>query len=714
MGFAVALTLVLLGIFLLKKQHEKIIERTLKIVSLVFATIFVVRYMSGGEAIRSAFALNTTPLSPAMTAVVLILIWLVYTSNVLLTIFPFFKIKAVSNLVKYFSTAVSLLNFVLLYWHIIGICGAEAVTSFDFRALLMGLEAGISLAYSSYILFSEGFRMTKKETLLMFLTIPFMMIAAMPSYLPQALFGHGNPNLEVDGLSQTHRIFLYFGFIIPLCIYFVFRKKDYAVRHFTLLYISLAALLAYTAVFRFDSFLNPLHWPLHLCNTAMYIIPLCLIFKWEKLFYFTYFINVLGAFLAMLMPNMVANILATDTMHFWLNHYCAFFMPILIVALKIYPRPRLRQFIYSMVGFAIYFFLILIINAWFSNYGSVDYFFTNSDFIAEKLGKWAEDLRLVTWEFNIGSLNFVFYPVYQILFFLVYAVAALGMWFLYELMYTFEDQMIDMHERKRKIKLDELALKIDKGVVMSEIEKVDLKLEHFSKKYSSSKVFAVEDANLEVHGGEIFGFLGPNGAGKSTIIKSIVGIQTITEGKIEVCGYDVEKQSVECKKLIGFVPDHYALYEKLTGREYINYITDLYEVSKEDRDRRIEKYVTLFNLEKAFDNQMKTYSHGMKQKIAIISALVHDPKVWILDEPLTGLDPNSIFEVKECMKSHALEGNIVFFSSHIIDVVERICDRIAIIKGGKLQCVKTLEEIEKSGKTLEEFYLSVIGQEEAK
>lgn len=176
----------------------------------------------------------------------------------------------------------------------------------------------------------------------------------------------------------------------------------------------------------------------------------------------------------------------------------------------------------------------------------------------------------------------------------------------------------------------------------------------------------------------------------------------------------MEKQSVECKKLIGFVPDHYALYEKLTGREYINYIADLYEVSKEDRDKRIEKYVKIFNLQTAFDNQMKTYSHGMKQKIAIISALVHDPKIWILDEPLTGLDPTSIFEVKECMKHHAKEGNVVFFSSHIIDVVERICDRIAIIKGGKIQCVKTLEEIEQSGKSLEEFYLSVIGQEEAK
>ena len=159
---------------------------------------------------------------------------------------------------------------------------------------------------------------------------------------------------------------------------------------------------------------------------------------------------------------------------------------------------------------------------------------------------------------------------------------------------------------------------------------------------------------------------------------------------------------------IGFVPDHYALYENLTGREYINYIADLYNVSKADRDARINEYVKRFRLEGAFDNPMKTYSHGMKQKVTIMSALVHNPKIWILDEPLTGLDPESIFQVKECMKEHASRGNIVFFSSHIIDVVERICDRIAIIRKGQILCVKSIAEIEASGIPLEEFYMSMI------
>ena len=243
---------------------------------------------------------------------------------------------------------------------------------------------------------------------------------------------------------------------------------------------------------------------------------------------------------------------------------------------------------------------------------------------------------------------------------------------------------------------------------MNENAGIKYELIHFSKKYGNNKNYSVEDANLEVFGGEIFGFLGPNGAGKSTIIKSTVGIQSITEGNIEICGYDVTRQPVMAKRQIGFVPDHYALYENLTGREYINYIADIYEVSQEERNQRIEKYVKLFELDNKIDNKIETYSHGMKQKITIMAALVHNPKVWILDEPLTGLDPNSIYQVKECMKQHAAKGNIVFFSSHIIDIVEKLCGRIAIIKKGHIRCVKKLSEIESTGISLEQFYLNTI------
>jgi len=243
----------------------------------------------------------------------------------------------------------------------------------------------------------------------------------------------------------------------------------------------------------------------------------------------------------------------------------------------------------------------------------------------------------------------------------------------------------------------------------SQPDEVSLVFEHFSKRYGNSPVLSAKDVNLKVTGGQIFGFLGPNGAGKSTCIKSAIGIQPVTEGHIFVCGYDTTTESVKSKREIGYVPDHYALYEKLTGREYINYIADLYGVSKEDRDERIAKYVNLFELNQAFDNRMQTYSHGMKQKMTIIAALVHNPKVWILDEPLTGLDPQSIFQVKQCMIQHAKEGNIVFFSSHIIDVVEKLCTRIAIIRKGQIVYEASMEDIEREHpEGLEAFYLSMI------
>ena len=224
----------------------------------------------------------------------------------------------------------------------------------------------------------------------------------------------------------------------------------------------------------------------------------------------------------------------------------------------------------------------------------------------------------------------------------------------------------------------------------------------------------LSDICLGVQPGQILTLIGPNGAGKSTIIKSIVGIQTITEGAIEVCGYDVATQSVQAKRQIGFVPDHYALYERLTAREYINYIADLYEVPQAERDERLNGFIERFEFQSAIDTPIKTYSHGMKQKVTIMAALIHDPKVWILDEPLTGLDPNSIYQVKECMKEHAKKGNIVFFSSHIIDVVERICDKIAIIRKGQIQCVKDVHEMEANGENLEKFYMQVINGHEVK
>ena len=701
---------------ILKHKKIEISNTAKKIVSGVLAVVFVFRFMLGQDALKNIFALNNSPIeSNALTAISLILNWAFYSVVLLVILYPFFKNSQFASIIKYYGTIVTLLCAGFIYYLSTGIVGVNAYSGFQIRTLLMGVEIGITLAYCFVVFMENNKFKIKKSDLWGAAYIAGMLLATMPPYMLEALFGNFRIWFDLKELAPAHRVILYLSILIPIALYLLLKNKNKEMIRGILLYISLGTLLSFSVSYKFENFLNVTSWPFHLCNTAMYIIPLCLIFKWEKLFYFTYFINVLGAFLAMAMPNYAEglNLFSTRIVNFYINHYIAFFMPLLMVALRVYDRPKLKQFKYSMIGFGIYFVLVLILNAWFSNYGTVDYFFLNSDFIAEKLGTWAEDLRNIVWSFNINDLSFTFYPLYQFLFFLVYVALGAAMWFVYEQAYAFADMMVDINARNKKIKADLLALQVA-SAKKSEEEMINtetkLELIDFSKRYGSSKVYAVQNANLEIHGGEIFGFLGHNGAGKSTIIKSIVGIQPITSGTIKVCGYDVDKQPVLAKKQIGFVPDHYALYEKLTGREYVNYIADLYEVSKEERNERIENYVKLFELENAFDNQIKTYSHGMKQKITIMSALVHNPKVWILDEPLTGLDPNSIYQVKECMKAHAKAGNIVFFSSHIIDVVESICDRIAVIKKGKILTTKTMKEIEQEC-GLEEFYLKITSQD---
>jgi len=219
-----------------------------------------------------------------------------------------------------------------------------------------------------------------------------------------------------------------------------------------------------------------------------------------------------------------------------------------------------------------------------------------------------------------------------------------------------------------------------------------LQVQHLSKKYLRSEKYAVNDIDFEVKDGELFGFLGQNGAGKSTTIKCMVGIYPFDSGDILIEGHSIKTDAVNAKKNIGYVPDNHAVYEKLTGREYVNYIADLYDVDEESRNAVMEKYLKLFRLENAVDRQIKGYSHGMKQKICIIAALIHEPKLWVLDEPMVGLDPQSIFDILEMMKEHCAKGNTVFFSSHNIDLVAKICDRVAIINSGNLCTVLDLHE----------------------
>jgi ABC-2 type transport system ATP-binding protein len=240
-----------------------------------------------------------------------------------------------------------------------------------------------------------------------------------------------------------------------------------------------------------------------------------------------------------------------------------------------------------------------------------------------------------------------------------------------------------------------------------------IKLENISKSYVKGKK-SVDSLNLEIKDGEIFGFLGPNGAGKTTTIKMITGILNADEGKILVDDKDIKKDSISAKKTIGFVPDTPDIFLKLKGIEYLNFMGDIYEVPKEIRRQRIEELTKKFEIYDNLNEEMQGYSHGMRQKIILCGALLNNPKNWILDEPMTGLDPKASYDLKEMMRKHAKEGNCVFFSTHVLEVAEKLCDRVGIINKGKLIFVGTFEEMKtklKDNGTLEELFLEITQDE---
>ncbi|NOW03078.1 ABC transporter ATP-binding protein [Clostridium beijerinckii] len=240
-----------------------------------------------------------------------------------------------------------------------------------------------------------------------------------------------------------------------------------------------------------------------------------------------------------------------------------------------------------------------------------------------------------------------------------------------------------------------------------------INISNITKSYNGN-YNAVSNLNLEIKDGEIYGLLGPNGAGKTTTIKMITGIIAPTSGKIEINGIDISKEPVRAKEQFGYVPDSPDVFLRLSGMEYLNFMADVYGVSKEDRLLRIKEISKRFEMDLALGDKIHSYSHGMRQKIVLMGVLIHKPKVWILDEPMTGLDPKSAFTLKEMMREHADEGNTVVFSTHVLEVAEKVCDKVAIINKGQLIFNGTLSNMRKEFKeneSLEEMFLEMIQDE---
>ena len=253
-------------------------------------------------------------------------------------------------------------------------------------------------------------------------------------------------------------------------------------------------------------------------------------------------------------------------------------------------------------------------------------------------------------------------------------------------------------ESKKSCKSGRLSF-TKKGIDMIEIKNV-------TKKYGSN--VALKDVSFTVNDGEIFAFIGHNGAGKTTLIKAIVGIHKFDEGDILINGKSIKDKPLECKKEMAFVPDNPELYEQMKAIDFINFVCDIYEVPQDIREKNINKYAKMFEIEDKLNDTIESFSHGMKQKIALISALAHEPQILVMDEPFVGLDPKAVFDVKEVMNEMIKEGKTIFFSTHILDVAEKLCSRVAIIKKGELVKVGNMEEI-KGDKSLEKVFLDLEG-----
>ncbi|HJJ32740.1 MAG TPA: ABC transporter ATP-binding protein [Methanocorpusculum sp.] len=237
-----------------------------------------------------------------------------------------------------------------------------------------------------------------------------------------------------------------------------------------------------------------------------------------------------------------------------------------------------------------------------------------------------------------------------------------------------------------------------------------LEIRNLSKTYKGGKK-AVSNLSLTIESGDIYGFIGHNGAGKTTAIKCIVGINDFEEGTISIDGHSVSAEPLLCKKITAYIPDNPDLYEYLTGVQYLNFIADMFSVSKEDRTIRITKYAEMFEITEALGDSISTYSHGMKQKLAIISALIHKPKLMVLDEPFVGLDPKAAYVLKQIMHEFCAEGGAVFFSTHVLDVAEKLCNKIAILKKGELIASGSIEELT-HGASLESVFLEFVAHAE--
>lgn len=686
-------------------SKEKATTFLFEAVAVILNVIFITRFLMGHDYLENVSGLQSDFLSPFGVASGAIL--LCYQAVVIFYIVgaQFLPSKKTEAITKWVGGIVLL--FTVFFFHNVlgGLLGNIISEPFSWRGAFFALEVGIEIAFVVKTWASNPSpKLTKEEGYSILSAVIILLIVSINDYLPKNLFGESIQNIPTaKGLSWTHRVFVYLTFLLPILYFCLLYPQDYSHRRYLLYVIASGALFAYASIRRYETWTSVYSLPLHLCNTAMYIMPLTLIFKNYWLFYFTMFVNVIGAFFALMMPNFsdALPIFGNQTFEFYINHMYATFMPVLIILLKIYERPKWKYFLYSMIGFLAYFVLVAALDIYFDGQGiSVDFFFLNSDFIVDKLGSWAENIYLGGLVvFENGGFTYTIRVPYLVGFFLTYVLLSLGMWFIYEVLFVLVDGKIAIMDKA----ISRKERKKDFTPIAN--HEISLVATNVSKSYPGNTSPSLKNFSISLHPGKIYGFLGNNGAGKSTFIKACVGLHDFQQGSIKICGYDISFEAQKAKSVMAYVPDHYALEEQLSGREYVSYMASLYQVRPEKQKELVEHFLPLLSLVKAYDRPIRTYSHGMKQKITLLGALVHSPEIIILDEPLTGVDPESVYEIKKVLLQIAEEGRLVFFSSHMIDIVEAICDQAIIIKNGEFVDSIDLNSISKKGGSIEEALL---------
>lgn len=538
----------------------------------------------------------------------------------------------------------------------------------------------------------------------------------------QVIFGHMTYQKFV--FTRPHLFMLLAPFVLIFLLTNVYINRAHEYKKFLLFTISLAVIysvysvLTKAEIFSIKFAFSPLKW-------LLLAFPLIFLFELKRtMTVFSMFstgVPLLYVFFLQLKEN--GSFFSLENMLLYLPALYLIVLTALAYTLRFFQTPGAKDLIVALVCFTVFFLVVAIVlrivdGLYADNKAvqdHVDFFYINRRNIVDHakfktfLGNLRSKYKTVTIKGKTVS-----FPITYL--FITWAICTITTLTVSQIFLQIQKSCISFRFVVHKLRKDRKLGVVKIGKINPELKKeLDMKdsfvkVQNFSKKYANNDFYSVKDVSFEISGGKIVGFVGHNGAGKSTLIKSLVGIQTITEGTITICGYNIEKNPTETKYSLGYVSDNHALYEELTGREYITFVAKLFNVPKDIIKTKLLELTDFFQITYAIDRQIRTYSHGMKQKISVISSLIHEPKVWVLDEPLTGLDPTSAYQLKEAIKMHAKKGNIVIFSSHIIEVVENICDEVVIIKRGQMVVNEKVAALKAKYGNLEQMYIKLIEQ----